>query len=158
MKTKVLFLVALVGVIFLLSCGHDSGNLIGEFQVVKKEKINPNRDYGFVTLINSNKDTLKMIVSMEEEYLNVKVGDIYLVGKNHFGYFLNNRPIKGVVGYSKIIQKNIDMGVPKCQVITRGQDTLTFPLSEVVYFNVSEGDFIFVKKNKDEKKPHYFVR
>lgn len=159
MKTKILFLVALVGVIFLSSCGHDSGRLIGKFQVIKKEKTNPIRDFGFVTLTNSNEDTLKVFVSMEEEYVNVKVGDTYLVGKNRYGsLFLNCRPEKGIIGYSKILQKNLDMGAPKCQVVTRGQDTLSVDLiADAVYYNVSEGDSVFVKKNRDRKKPHYFV-
>ncbi len=159
MKTKILFLVALIGVVFLSSCGHNSGNLIGEFQVIKKEKANPVRDYGFVTLTNPSKDTLKVFVSMEEEYLNVKIGDTYLVGKNRYGsLFLNDRPENGVVGYSKVLQKKIDMGIPQCQVITRGQDTISVNLiAEVVYYNMSEGDSIFVKKNRNRNKPHYFV-
>lgn len=159
MKTKVLFLVALISVILLSSCGHNSGNLIGKFQVIKKEKANPARDYGFVTLTNSNQDTLKVFVSMEEEYVNVKAGDIYLVGRNRYGsLFLNDRPKKGIVGYSKILKKKIDMGVPKYQVITRGQDTLSVDLvSEIVYYSASEGDSVFVKKNRGRNEPHYFV-
>lgn len=159
MKTKVLFLVALISVIFLSSCGHRSGNLIGSFQVVKKEKANHTYDYGFVTLTNSNKDTLKVFVSMEEEYLNVKIGDTYLVGKNRYGsLFLNDRPEKGVVGYSKVLQKKIDMGIPKCKVITRGQDTISVDLvAEVVYYSISEGDSVLIKKNRAREKPHYYA-
>ena len=159
MKTKILFLVAFIGVVFLSSCGHNSGNLIGEFNVIKKEKVNPVRDYGFVTLTNTSKDTLKVFVSMEEEYLNAKIGDTYLVGKNSYGsLFLNDRPEKSVIGYSKVLQKKIDMGIPQCRVITRGQDTISVNLiAEVVYYNMSEGDSIFVKKNRNRSKPHYFV-
>jgi hypothetical protein len=156
---KILFLVALISVVLLSSCGHDSGNLIGKFQVIKKEKANPVRDYGFVTLTNPSKDTLKVFVSMEEEYLNIKIGDIHLVGKNRYGsLFLNDRPEKGVIGYSKVLRKKIDMGIPQCKVITRGQDTISVnSVAEVVYYNISEGDSILVKKNRNRNKPHYFV-
>ena len=171
MKTKVLFLVALISVIFLSSCGHHSGNLIGKFQVINKEKskaeaviVNDStqytvRDYGIVVLTNSQNDTLRVYVSMEEEYLNVKVGDFYLVGKNKYGaLFLNSKPERGIVGYSKVLQKKIDMGTPKCKVITRGQDTISVDLvAEVVYYSISKGDSILVKKNRDKEKPHYFV-
>lgn len=161
MKTKVLFLavVALISTIFLSSCGHNSGNLIGTFQAVKKQKANPIYDYGFVKLVSSNKDTLTVFVTSEEEYLNVKTGDIFLVGRNRYGsLFLNNRIEKGVVGYGKVLQKEMDMGIPKCKVITRGQDTISVDLvAEVVYFNISDGDSVLVKKNRDKDKPHYFV-
>ena len=90
---------------------------------------------------------------------NVKVGDTYLVGKNRYGsLFLNDRPERWVVGYSKVLQKEIDNGIPKCKVITRGQDTISVDLvAEVVYFNLSEGDSILVKKNRDRNEAHYFV-
>ena len=159
MKRKVLFIVALVSIIFFSSCGHNSGNLIGSFQVIKKIKSNPTHDYGFVILTNSSKDTLSVFISMEEEYLNVKVDDVYLVGiKRQGSFFLNDKPDRGVVGYSKVLQKEIRNGIPRCKVITRGQDTISVvSIAEAVYFNISEGDSVFVKKNRDKNEARYFV-
>jgi hypothetical protein len=173
MKTKILFLVALISVILLSSCEQHSGNLIGKFQVINKEKSNAEaiivddttqyaiRDYGMVVLANSQKDTLKVYITMEEEYLNIKIGDNYLVGRNKYGMlFLNDRPEKGVIGYSKVLEKKIDKyGIPRCNVITRGQDTISvnFSKAEVVYYSLSVGDSVLVKKNRDKGKPHYFA-
>lgn len=159
MKKTALLLIAVISAVLLSSCGHDSGNLIGKFQVINKEKANTTGDYGFVTLTNSNKDTLKVFVSMEEKYLHIKIGDKYLVGKDRYGsLYFNDRSIKkGVVGYSKVLQRQIIKGVPQCIVITRGQDTIVSNISEVMYYNVSVGDSVFVKKNRDKNKPHYFV-
>lgn len=156
MKTKIFFL-ALISVVILASCGHDSGHLIGQFRVIKKEKANHVWDYGFVTLTKTitPKDTIKVLVSMEEEYLNVKIGDTYLVGKDRYGSsVLNNRQEKGVVGYAKVVQK---MGTAQCKVATRGQDTILVAL--IAEASISEGGFVLVKKNRDQsKKPHYFVK
>lgn len=172
MKTKVfLFAIALISVIFLSSCGSHSGNLIGKFQVIDKEKSNADAmiiddttqytvcDYGMVILTNSKNDTLRVYVPMEEEYLNIKIGDFYLVGRNKYGsLFLNDRPERGIVGYTKVLYKKIDNGIPKCEVLTRGQDTILVSLvADVVYYSISEGDSILVKKNRDKNKPHYFV-
>jgi hypothetical protein len=159
MKTKVVLIVALISVVFFSSCRHNPGRLIGKFNVVKKEKANPDYDFGFITVANSMEDTLKVFVSMEEEYLNIRIGDTYLVGRNHYGsLFLNDRPEKGIIGYSKVWQKEVDMSIPKYKVITMGQDTISVNLvAEVDFYNISEGDSIFVKKNRDKEKPHYYV-
>lgn len=158
MKKTALLLITVIITVLLSSCGNNSGNLIGKFQVIDKKKANTTGDYGYIALANSSEDTLQVFISMEEEYLNVKIGDTYLVGKNRYGsLYLNDKPIKGVVGYSIILQKKIIKGVPQCIVITRGQDTIVSYISEVMYYNVSVSDSVFVKKNRDEKKPHYFV-
>lgn len=157
MKTNILFIVALISSIILSSCGHDSGRLIGTFRVIEKIKTNPASNYGFVILTNSQNDTIKVFVSMEEEYLNVKIGDPRLVGENRYGsLFLNSRPKRGTIGYTKILQKKT-MNVPMCEVLTRGQDTILVVVADVVYYHTIEGDSIYVKKNRDKNKPHYFV-
>ena len=127
-------------------------------KVINKQKSNPHNNYGFVTMCSQQNDTLTFLVSAEEEYLNVKVGDVYLVGRNKYGsLFINQKVDKNIIGYSTVIAKEIKNGVPICQVVTRGEDVLSAKIAEVVYYNVSVGDSVFVKKNRDKNKPHYYV-
>lgn len=150
------FLIVVIAIV-LSSCGHDSGRLIGSFQVISKEKSNPYNDYGFVTLISEKSDTIR-VFSSEEEYLNIKTGDIYLVGKDrNNAFFLNNRIKKNIIGYGVVSSKEIKKGIPTCNIVTKGGDTISAQVAEIIYFNVSIGDSVFVKKNRDKNKPHYYV-
>lgn len=159
MKTNGLFFVALISIILLSSCGQNSGNLIGTFKVIKKEKANRTYDYGFVTLTSSKADTLKVFVPSVERYLNIKIGDNVQVGRNSDKTLFIRYLVKsGVVGYAMVFQKKLDMGKPMCKVITRGQDTISIKsIAEVVYYNISAGDSVLVKRNMGRDKPHYFV-
>jgi hypothetical protein len=141
-----------------ISCGHDSKRLIGVFQVLNKEKTAPNHDYGYVTLVSFQADTIKVLISLEETYLNIKKGDFYLVGENRYGgLFLNIENKRGVVGYQKIIEKTADGKFLKCKVATRGDDTISVMIPRVIYYTVSPGDSVLVKKNRDIKEFRYYV-
>ncbi|HBA36862.1 TPA: hypothetical protein DCZ15_03230 [Candidatus Falkowbacteria bacterium] len=149
----------LFAVFALISCGHDSGRLIGSFRVISKQKTNPDQDYGFVTLSSQYDDTVRVFVSSEENYLNIKEGDSYLVGQDRFdAFFLNVRIERGVVGYQRVLGKFIDGDGVKCQVLTRGNDTICVLVSNLVYYNVSAGDSIFVKKNRSKDAPRYYAQ
>ena len=152
MKKIFLFLVTLISVVLLSSCGPKP---VGEFQVIAKGKMFPKSQNGFVILANSSGDTLKAFTP-ENDYLNIKIGDTRLVLEGYHGaLILDDKTEDHVVGYSKIILKKIDKGVPSLKVITRGQDTISINLVEkVVFYNVSEGDSVFVKINQ---KRCYFV-
>lgn len=159
MKAKIFLIAVLIG-FFFSSCGHDSGNLIGSFRIVKKEKANSTGDYGYVTVVNSINDTLRVFVSLEEAYLGFKIGEVRLVGKDrNETLFLNSRVERGIVGDSKVIAKNIDKGVLKCEVLTRGEDTISVNiLTEATYYKITKGDIVSVKKNRDKNKSHYFIK
>ena len=155
MKKIFLFLVTLISVVFLSSCGPKP---VGEFQVIKKGKMNPNSYNGFAILTNSSGDTIKAFTP-ENDYLNIKIGDTRLVLEGYHGaLILDNKTEDEVVGYSKILLKKIDKGVPSLKVITKGQDTISInSVEKVVYYNVSEGDSVLVKINRKRNGSRYSV-
>mgnify|MGYP001440925757 CR=1 FL=1 len=159
MKTKnyLLSIVATIVVaivIVLCSCGcHDSDRLIGSFQVINK-KSNPY----FVTVCSQRNDTTIFCVS-EEEYLNIKVGDVYLVMRDKDSTLSLNKKIErnNIVGYSTIVSKEIKNGVLMCKVVTCGGDVVSARIARDIFYIVSVGDSVILKQNRDKKKPYYYV-
>jgi len=160
MKTIVVIL-AVIFSFFLTSCGHQSGNLIGTFQVIKKVPqtertigLNPLNDCGDIYLVSAHNDTtIKILVFSNELYLNTKVGDKVLVGKHKSksgGFYITKKVKRFEIGYCKITEKmNPDFNGFKMKVLSRGGDTITInQVAEIVYFNTSIGDSVFVKKNR----------
>lgn len=155
MKT-IVSLVAVIFLFILASCENQSGNLIGSFKVTKKisqkEKtfgLNQSTDWGDIYL-SSHGDTLKSFVASSEIYLNTKVGDIVLVSKDKFGAItINNQVKRFQIGYCKIIEKIETFGTYELMVVSRGGDVIKVNrVPEIVYFNTSVSDSVFIKKNR----------
>lgn len=155
MKTLVI-ISAVIFSLILASCGSKSGHLIGSFEVIKKVSLKDRglgfvqaNDAGDVYLVSTRNDTLKIYVSSNESYLNIKVGDIYLVSKDKFGFAINNHTKRFVIGYCKISEKIGKAGDYEFKVVSRSEDTITIKqVPEIVYFNTSVNDSVFVKKNR----------
>lgn len=158
MKTIVIISAVIFSFIFT-SCEHQSGNLIGSFKVIKKVSskdrtfgLNQAKDWGDIYLVSSYNDTVKVLVSSNELYLNTKVGDVVLVGKHKSksgGFFINNRVKRFEIGYCKIIEKINNSGFYEFKVVSRGEDTIKVNrVSNIVYLNTSVRDFVFVKKDR----------
>lgn len=158
MKTIVIIISAVIFSFILASCGSKSGHLIGSFEVIKKvpqKDLRPElefgqaNDFGVVYLVSTRNDTLKIYVSSNESYLNIKVGDTYLVSKDKSGITINNHTKRFIIGYCKISEKISKRGDYEFKVVSRGEDTITIKqVPEIVYFNTSLNDSVFVKKNR----------
>lgn len=157
---KVLSIVAIVIAIVFASCGHKSNNLIGDFKVIKKIKTSQHYDRGVLIMVSKLKDTIRVNVDLEEHYLQVRVNDVLPVRKDEFNKLvLSKTKRRGVVGDSRVIEKYPYYPKLYCKVVTRGGDTIIPQVADIVYYNVSVNDKIFVKKNRGIKKgqPKYYV-
>ncbi len=157
---KKVIVMAIAIVVIFASCGHKSNNLIGDFKVIKKIKTSKYYDRGALIMASKLKDTIRVNVDLEEHYLQVRINDILPVRKDEFNNLvLSQRKRRGVVGDSRVIEKYSYHQKVYCRVITRGGDTIVAQVNEVIYYNVSVNDKIFVKKNRGIKKgqPKYYV-
>lgn len=155
MKTIVI-ISAVIFSLILASCGSKSGHLIGSFEVIKKVPqkdrglgFGQANDFGVVYLVSTRNDTLKKYVSSNESYLNIKVGDTYLVSKDKSGITINNHTKRFTIGYCKISEKISKDGDYEFKAVSRGEDTITIKqVPVIVYFNTSVNDSVFVKKGR----------
>lgn len=141
------------------SCESKSGNLIGSFRVIKKVSkkeqtlgLNQSTDCGKIYLVSSHNDTMIVdLVFSNKLYLNTKVGDVVLVSKDDSGTFNTNDRIKKLeIGYCKITKKINVNGTYKFEAVSRGGDTIQISrVPEIIYFNTSINDSVFVKKNRN---------
>lgn len=106
------------------------------------------------------KDTIRVNIDLEEHYLQVKVGDLLPVRKDEFNKLvLSKTKRRGVIGNSRVIEKYSYHQKLYCKVVTRGGDTITPQVADIIYYNISVNDKVYVKKNRGIKKgqPKYYV-
>ena len=156
---KICILAIMIAVIFA-SCGHKSNNLIGDFRVIEKITTSKYRDRGVLVMVSNLKDTIRVKVDLEEQYLQIKVNDVLLIKKDEFNKLVPSKTKRrGIVGDSKVIEKYSYHQKVYCKVVTRGGDTIVAQVADKIYYNVSVNDKIFVRKNRCVKKgqPNYYV-
>jgi len=154
MKSIVIISAVIFSFLFF-SCERKSGNIIGQFEVIKKVHgySIKDDDLGHIYCVSSLGDTARVFVSSSEDYLNIAVGQkIFLSSHEHFGVILTNHVKRFNIGYCQIVKKNPTTTI---DVLTKGGDTIRVKPSSLIFYNTEVGDSVFVKKQR--KTPSYYI-